>query len=78
MAWKIDPTIRVFTLDTGRLPPETYTLFEEVRDKYGIQVEFEVPDGAAVSTYETSNGPTRCIAASTFAPSAARSERSSR
>ncbi|MFI5055993.1 MAG: phosphoadenylyl-sulfate reductase [Actinomycetota bacterium] len=57
MAWKIDPTIRVFTLDTGRLPPETYTLFEEVRDKYGIQVEFEVPDGAAVSTYETSNGP---------------------
>ena len=57
MAWRIDPTIRVFTLDTGRLPPETYTLFEEVRDRYGIQVEFEVPEGAAVSTYETANGP---------------------
>src|SRR6188472_40800 len=43
MAWRIDPSIRVFTLDTGRLNPETYTLFEEVRDRYGIDVEFEVP-----------------------------------
>ena len=25
MAWRINPEIRVFTLDTGRLPPETYT-----------------------------------------------------
>ena len=31
MAWRIDPNIRVFTLDTGRLPPETYALFEEDR-----------------------------------------------
>ena len=44
MAWRINPEIRVFTLDTGRLPPETYTLFEEVRDRYGIEVEFEFPD----------------------------------
>ena len=43
MAWRINPEIRVFTLDTGRLPPETYTLFEEVRDRYGIAVEFEYP-----------------------------------
>jgi 3'-phosphoadenosine 5'-phosphosulfate sulfotransferase (PAPS reductase)/FAD synthetase len=27
MAWRLDPAVRVFTLDTGRLPPETYTLF---------------------------------------------------
>ncbi len=57
MAWRIDPSIRVFTLDTGRLPPETYTLFEEVRDRYGIKVEFEAPSGDAVASFETQNGP---------------------
>jgi len=57
MAWRIDPSIRVFTLDTGRLHPETYTLFERVRDRYGIDVEFEVPDGASVAAYETRHGP---------------------
>jgi thioredoxin-dependent adenylylsulfate APS reductase len=57
MAWRIDPSIRVFTLDTGRLPPETYTLFEEVRDRYGIDVEFEVPDADAVAAFQTQNGP---------------------
>lgn len=57
MAWRIDPSIRVFTLDTGRLPPETYTLFEEVRERYGIQVEFEVPDGDAVARLISTEGP---------------------
>jgi len=57
MAWRIDPSIRVFTLDTGRLPPETYTLFEEIRDRYGIAVEFEQPDGQAVSQLVTEHGP---------------------
>ncbi|MGZ4109166.1 MAG: phosphoadenosine phosphosulfate reductase domain-containing protein, partial [Actinomycetota bacterium] len=49
MAWRIDPTVRVFTLDTGRLPAETYALFEEVRERYGIDVEFEYPDRDAVT-----------------------------
>jgi phosphoadenylyl-sulfate reductase (thioredoxin) len=57
MAWRIDPSIRVFTLDTGRLPPETYTLFEEVRERYGIDVEFEVPEAGAVATFQTQHGP---------------------
>src|SRR5262245_40419924 len=49
MASRIEPGVRAFTLDTGRLPPETYQLFEDVRDRYGIDVEFEQPDGDAVS-----------------------------
>src|SRR5947208_13037865 len=57
MAWRIDPSIRVFTLDTGRLPPETYTLFEEVRDRYGIDVEVEVPDAAHGAALQTASGP---------------------
>jgi thioredoxin-dependent adenylylsulfate APS reductase len=57
MAWRIDPSVRVFTLDTGRLPPETYTLFEEVRDRYGIDVEFEFPERADVETLVREHGP---------------------
>jgi thioredoxin-dependent adenylylsulfate APS reductase len=57
MAWRISSDIRVFTLDTGRLPPETYRLFEEVRERYGIRVEFEQPDGEAVSSLITEEGP---------------------
>ncbi|MDP9296299.1 MAG: phosphoadenylyl-sulfate reductase [Actinomycetota bacterium] len=57
MAWRINPEARVFTLDTGRLPPETYTLFEEVRERYGIKVEFEFPDRAQVEGLVTQKGP---------------------
>jgi thioredoxin-dependent adenylylsulfate APS reductase len=57
MAWRINPEARVFTLDTGRLPPETYTLFEEVRERYGIKVEFEFPDRAQVEELVTEKGP---------------------
>lgn len=57
MAWRLNPEVRVFTLDTGRLPPETYTLFERVRDSYGIDVEFEYPDRDAVSGLVTDHGP---------------------
>ena len=44
MAWRLNPEVRVFTLDTGRLPAETYDLFERVRERYGIAVEFEYPE----------------------------------
>jgi thioredoxin-dependent adenylylsulfate APS reductase len=57
MAWRIDPTVRVFTLDTGRLPPETYALFEEIREKYGIKVEFEFPERTAVEAMVLERGP---------------------
>jgi thioredoxin-dependent adenylylsulfate APS reductase len=57
MAWRIDRGVRVFTLDTGRLPPETYTLFEEVREKYGIDVEFESPERADVESLVKHHGP---------------------
>jgi len=56
MAWRIDPEVRVFTLDTGRLPSETYALFEEVRERYGIAVEFEAPDCREVANLMTAEG----------------------
>lgn len=57
MAWRINPEVRVFTLDTGRLPAETYSLFEEVRERYGIQVEFEFPDRLEVERLMKQHGP---------------------
>jgi thioredoxin-dependent adenylylsulfate APS reductase len=57
MAWRINPDVRVFTLDTGRLPPETYALFEEIRDRYGINVEFEFPDRERVEKMVFASGP---------------------
>lgn len=57
MAWRIDPDVRVFTLDTGRLPLETYALFEEVRERYGIDVEFEFPERTTVETLVNAEGP---------------------
>lgn len=44
MAWRANPDVRVFTLDTGRLPQETYDLFDRVRDRYGINVEYQFPE----------------------------------
>src|SRR6185437_6363557 len=44
MAWRIDPGIRVFTVDTGRQPEETYRLIEQIREKYGIRTEIFLPD----------------------------------
>ena len=46
---QIDPAkTRVFTLDTGRLPQETYNLIDRVRDRYEIEVEIYFPDPARV------------------------------
>ncbi|KAK9827682.1 hypothetical protein WJX81_008004 [Elliptochloris bilobata] len=35
---------RVFSLDTGRLNPETYRLFDKVEKHYGIHIEYTIPD----------------------------------
>jgi phosphoadenosine phosphosulfate reductase len=48
MAWRIDPSVRVFTVDTGRLPRETLELIERVRDHYGMDVEVYHPDQGEV------------------------------
>lgn len=39
MAKKTGKPFRVFTLDTGRLHPETYQFIEEVRNRYNINIE---------------------------------------
>ncbi|MEK9649210.1 MAG: phosphoadenosine phosphosulfate reductase family protein, partial [Gammaproteobacteria bacterium] len=39
VARKLGKTLQVFTLDTGRLHPETYRFIDKVRAYYGIEIE---------------------------------------
>ncbi|MEM7586589.1 MAG: phosphoadenylyl-sulfate reductase [Acidobacteriota bacterium] len=57
MAWRLDPSVRVMTLDTGRLPQETHDLIERVRWRYGIRVEVHTPDRRAVEAMMSTDGP---------------------
>ena len=56
MAHKIDPNIRVFTIDTGRQPQETYNLIDKIRDRYGIKVEIFLPDSNIIQQMVTKHG----------------------
>jgi phosphoadenosine phosphosulfate reductase len=44
MAIKIKPDIKIFSLDTGRLHPETYKFMEQVREHYNINIDLMSPD----------------------------------
>ena len=56
MAWRIDPAVRVFTIDTGRLPQETYDLLDQVRDRYNIEIEVYFPDATQVESIVRRHG----------------------
>jgi adenylyl-sulfate reductase (glutathione) len=47
---------RVFSLDTGRLNPETYRYFEAVEKNYGIRIEYMFPDAVEVQALVRSKG----------------------
>ena len=49
--------ISVFTLDTGRLFPETYSTWSRTVEHYGINIKAFYPDEVALQQYVTSNGP---------------------
>ncbi len=47
---------RVFSLDTGRLHPETYRFFRRVEEHYGIAIEYVFPEAAAVEAMVRKKG----------------------
>ena len=52
----LEPRPRVFTLDTGRLPQETYDLIDQVRRRYGIDVEVFLPQAERVEAMVRGKG----------------------
>jgi len=56
MVCAIDKNVKIFTLDTGRLFPETYDLIHRTNQKYGIQIQVYFPDAAQVEEMVHSKG----------------------
>jgi phosphoadenosine phosphosulfate reductase len=50
------PAIKIFTLDTGRLFPETYELISKVNARYKLQVQVYFPDNNAVEEMVNEKG----------------------
>ncbi|HEX9775504.1 MAG TPA: phosphoadenylyl-sulfate reductase [Actinomycetota bacterium] len=56
MAHRIQPDLRVVTIDTGRLPAETYELIDQVRGRYGLIVEVIFPETSHVESMVERHG----------------------
>jgi phosphoadenosine phosphosulfate reductase len=53
---KYQPAIGIFSLDTGRLPQETYDLMQEVRRRYAVPLTVFFPNGGLVEEYVAQHG----------------------
>ncbi len=56
MVADIDPATRIFTLDTGRLFPETYDLMDRTAKKYGIKLEVFFPNAGEIEEMVAEKG----------------------
>lgn len=56
MALNIRKNIQIFSLDTGRLHPETYQFIEKVRQHYQIEIEILTPDRALLDPFVKEKG----------------------
>ena len=54
---KFAPEIEIFTLDTGRLPKETYDVMQEVKAHYKRDVKVYFPDAEEIEEFVTQKGP---------------------
>jgi phosphoadenosine phosphosulfate reductase len=58
MAYELDPGIRVFSVDTGRLPSETYDLIEQLRERYPeMELDLLSPNARHVQAMVNRHGP---------------------
>jgi phosphoadenosine phosphosulfate reductase len=56
MVCSIDKNTKIFTLDTGRLFPETYDLIHRTNQKYGIKMQVYFPDAQQVEEMVNTQG----------------------
>lgn len=49
-------SVEAFSIDTGRLPPETYNLIQKVEDKYQFKIKLYFPDHQKIESYVNTNG----------------------
>lgn len=53
---KINPAVKIFTIDTGRLHEETYKVIDQTNQKYNINIEVYFPDKDKVEKLITNKG----------------------
>jgi phosphoadenosine phosphosulfate reductase len=56
MYWRVNPRARLLTLDTWRLPTETYTVMDQVKLRYKVDIEVFQPDPEAVARMVAEKG----------------------
>jgi phosphoadenosine phosphosulfate reductase len=56
MALQLGKSVQVFSLDTGRLHPETYRFIEQVRQHYQIEIEVLSPDRQQLDAFVKQKG----------------------
>lgn len=56
MAIRIDPTVRIVTIDTGRLPAETYDYLDALQRHWGRPIEIAHPVGEDVERFTDEHG----------------------
>ena len=49
--------VKIFTLDTGRIFPETYTTWSRTVEKYGLTILAYYPDAVSAQEFVSKNGP---------------------
>lgn len=54
---KLKPTARIFILDTGRLPQETYLTMEATMEKYQFKYEVYCPNNSQLEQLQREYGP---------------------
>ena len=58
MAYELDSGLKVFSVDTGRLPQETFELIEQLRERYpGLELELLSPKAEHVTRMVNRHGP---------------------
>lgn len=57
LAVKINPAVRFFVLDTGRMHQETYDVMERCRTRYGIDFEVYNPETSRLQALLRQKGP---------------------
>ncbi len=56
MLSNLEPPTKIITLDTGRLPEETYEVMERIRERYNVAIESYFPEQDAVEQLERERG----------------------
>jgi phosphoadenosine phosphosulfate reductase len=56
LIWSAVPQIDIFSIDTGRLYPETYELIDRLQKRYGRALRIYYPDAAALENWVGEHG----------------------